>query len=150
MVDNRLNEIIDFAIEREKEAVDFYHKLQKRAEFTHQKEALEDLENMERGHIQILENIREKDMSEAVPEDVPDLKISDYLVQGDLSADMSYQDILITAMKREEKSHDLYTRLAAEYKDENVQNLFKKLASEEAKHKLHFETIYDNEILKED
>ena len=150
MADEKLNEIIDFAIEREKEAVDFYLELQNRAEFSHQKDALKDLANMERGHIRVLENIKEKDIAEVAPEDVPDLKISDYLVEGNLSADMTYQDILITAMKREEKSHDLYTRLAGEYKDEEIQNMFQKLALEEAKHKLHFETIYDDEILKED
>jgi rubrerythrin len=33
--------------------------------------------------------------------------------------------------------------------DTNTKQLFLKLASEEAKHKLHFEKIYDDEILKE-
>ena len=81
MVDDKLNEIIDFAVEREKEAVDFYHELQNRAEFSHQKEALKDLANMERGHIRVLENIREKDITAIASEDVPDLKIIDYLFE---------------------------------------------------------------------
>lgn len=150
MEHEHLNQVIDFAVEREKEAVDFYHELQNRAEFVYQKKALHDLEKMEQGHIAVLENIRSSDMNGIEPESVADLKISDYLAEAPLSEDMSYQDILITAMKREEKSHDLYARLAEEYKDENVRKLFEKLAAEELKHKLHFETVYDEEILWED
>jgi len=149
MAENRWNEVIDFAVEREKEAVDFYRELQNRAEFSHQKKMLNDLEKMEQGHIRILEDIRAQDVSDIVPEDVSNLKISDYLMEVTPSTDMTYQDILITAMKREEKSRNLYTKLADEHKDEDTRKVFQKLASEEAKHKLFFETLYDSEILKE-
>ena len=47
------------------------------------------------------------------------------------------------AMKREEISLRLYTELSVRFADEQIGNLFRKLASEEAKHKLWFETLYD-------
>ena len=104
----------------------------------------------ERGHIEILNNIRQRKgvKAEDIPE-VQDLMISDYLVEGDLTDSMNYQDIIILAMKREEKSHNLYTHLAERVTDGDLKNLFLKLASEEAKHKLHFEKIYDDDVLKE-
>lgn len=145
----KFNGIIDFAIEREKEAVSFYQELQGMAKFEHQKEVFKEFEAMEKGHITILEGIRKKDVKDIVVPDVPDLKISDYLVESKPADDMSYQDILITAMKKEEKAHDLYTCLADDTRDEEIKRLFSKLASEEAKHKLHFEKIYDDEILKD-
>ena len=52
-------------------------------------------------------------------------------------------------MKREELSHKLYISLAKEVDDANLVKIFKKLASEEARHKLTFEKLYDSDILKE-
>jgi rubrerythrin len=149
-MDDKLNEIIDFAVEREEEAIDFYQYVQSIAGFENQKDVLREFEQMEQGHIRILENLRQKEIADMETAEVPDLKISDYLVDVKQSEDMSYQDILITAMKKEEKAHNLYTKLSEDYKDPDVKKLFAQLASEEAKHKLHFETIYDEEILKED
>jgi rubrerythrin len=50
------------------------------------------------------------------------------------------------AMKREENSLRLYTELSDRFADEQIANIFRKLASEEAKHKLWFETLYDEWI----
>ena len=53
-------------------------------------------------------------------------------------------------MKREEKAEKLYRGLAEQYASEvTVANLFRRLEAEEAKHKLHFETFYDEDVLSE-
>lgn len=143
------NEVIDFAIEREKEAVQFYRDLQKMVKFKAQVDLLKELEDMEKGHIVILEKIRKEGPEKAEPQAVQNLKISDYLVEAKPTSEMSYQDILITAMKREEKSYQLYTDLANEYKGTELSKVFEKIASEEAQHKLKFEKIYDEEFYKE-
>ena len=57
---------------------------------------------------------------------------------------MSYTDILIVAMKLEEQSLKLYNDLAEKAKDDNLIELFKILAQEEAKHKNILETFYDD------
>ncbi len=143
-------EIIAFAIEKEKQAVDFYQRLQKQSAFTAHREMLADLERMEKGHITALENMREsvEEQIKSIP-DVQDLKISDYLVESEPAPDMSYQDIIITAMKREEQAAGLYSSLAELTTRQDTKNLFLRLAAEEKKHKLHFEKIYDDEILKD-
>ena len=51
-------------------------------------------------------------------------------------------------MKNEEHSVKLYNGLKASCRDEDLKRLFAFLAQEEAKHKLKFEKIYDEEILK--
>ena len=78
-----------------------------------------------------------------------DLRLSNYLVAAAPTPDMSFQDIVLTAMKKEETAHALYTRLAEQSDSPAMETAFLKLASEEAKHKLHFETIYDDEVLTE-
>jgi rubrerythrin len=62
---------------------------------------------------------------------------------------MTYQDILIVAMKREEASKNLYTDLAARLESREAQQVFQRLAQEEASHKLKFEKLYDEQVLKD-
>ena len=52
-------------------------------------------------------------------------------------------------MKREETSVQLYTDLANLSAEPSIKQLFIRLSAEEAKHKLHFEKIYNDEILKD-
>jgi hypothetical protein len=140
---------IDFAIEREQEAVDFYKSLQVNSDFQSNKNFYVELEAMEQGHINTLENLKKNviENSDLKVPTVDNLHISDYLVDVPSEGKLSYQDILILAMKREEKAYALYAMLAEEATDTFIKNIFLKLASEEAKHKNHFEKKYDSEIL---
>ncbi|MFC2088012.1 ferritin family protein [Calditrichota bacterium] len=149
MNEERFNEIIDFAIKSEQEAVDFYHDLQSMSSFEIQKELLKEYEMMEKGHINMLQNIKSKGISDAthIPK-VENLSISDYLVDVEPQPNMEYQDLIIIAMKREERSLKLYQTLADKSETDEVKNIFSRLAAEEAIHKNHFEKIYDDEILK--
>jgi rubrerythrin len=147
MQSDKLTEIFDFAIEREKEAVLFYQHLQQMVRFSEKKRLLQKFEAMERGHIVILETIRREDIESMDVPEVKDLHISDYTVPVNPSAEMSYQDILILAMKKEEAAYRLYSDLTTQSSEPKVKKLFNKLASEEAKHKLSFEEMYDEEIL---
>jgi len=49
-------------------------------------------------------------------------------------------------MKREETSFKLYSEMAIKFSDSELSTLFRKLASDEAKHKLIFEKLYDDWI----
>lgn len=143
------NSIIDFAVEREKEAVEFYKGLQSKAKFTEMIEMLKELETMEQGHINMLEQIRSKGIEKIEVQEVQDLHIGDYMVAAEPSEDMDYQDILIIAMKREEKSKELYTDLAKRFAGSEVEKVLLKIAAEETDHKLKFERLYDENVLKE-
>ncbi|MBP7460031.1 MAG: ferritin family protein [Candidatus Delongbacteria bacterium] len=145
----KLDSIIRFAIDREQEAVNFYQELQTKTKFSGKKEFLNSLEMMEKGHIEILRHIQRQTVSQLDIPAVANMKISDYLVPAQSEGEMSYQDIIITAMKREEASYKLYSMLAGNFQDADTRKLFEKLASEEAQHKSRFEEIYDQEILKE-
>jgi rubrerythrin len=146
MTIQEFNEILDFAVEREKEAVQFYRDLQAQAHFAGQKDFLKELESMEMGHIVIIENMRTKHVTEMVIKHVPNLHISEYLVSDVENLDLTYQNILIKAMKREEMSLKLYTEMSKKFPDTELEKLFSKLASEEAGHKLRFEKLYDEWI----
>ena len=63
--------------------------------------------------------------------------------------DISYQDALILAAKKEKAAFRLYTKLSDLAQDTELKQLFAALAQEEAKHKLRFEVEYDDFILEE-
>ena len=145
----KFGSVLDFAIEREKDAVKFYNDLIKMTKSFDIMETIRTIELMERNHIKVIEKMKNQEIGDVVIRSVNDLKISEYLVLPEDKMPDNYQDLLITAMKREELSHKLYVSLAEEIEDIDVKTVFQKLASEEAKHKLTFENLYDSDILKE-
>ena len=146
MEDTQFSEIIDFAIKREKEAVQFYTELEHIAQFASQKELLSEIKGMEQGHVKILENLKTKTPDVIRVESVPNFMPSTYLVEAQPARDMSYQDILIIAMKREDRSHALYEELIAQTENPELQKTFQMLAGEESKHKRFFEDLYDKYV----
>ncbi len=149
MTKEKFNEVINFAIDGEKEAVKFYQDLQQKTKFQARKELMKELENMEKGHIVILENIRSKGIGDVTVKKVTNLNISEYIVDVKPYDNMTYQDVLIVAMKKEEQAEKLYKDLAGNFPGTDLETLFLKLSSEEAGHKLQFETLYDEHVLKE-
>ena len=149
MTMEKFNDILNYAIERENEAAEFYRYMQDIVKFENQKELLKEYELMEESHARALKTISESSIEEISISQVENLKISDYVVEKQPSPDMTYQDIVIIAMKREEAANRLYSQMAQSISEPKIKKLFEKLAEEELKHKLHFEKIYDEEFFGE-
>lgn len=149
MTINEFDKIIEFATLREQDAVDFYHGLQNHAKFKDQKQMLIDFENMEKGHIIILKNIHKKGLAFLDPDKPANMKTSDYILADYDKDNLSYENILVTAMKREEYSYKLYKDLATKFPDTEVATLFNNLAAEEIRHKNKFADMYDKYVLKD-
>ena len=143
-------EIISFAVEKEKEAAEFYKNMSSLVEKPNAKLMFNELAAEEIKHREFLEGITEDKVPSLPIREVTDLRISNYLVNIEFKPDMDYQDILIMAMKREEKAVSLYNDMATKVQDSKLQELLKAMAQEEAKHKLRLETEYDENVLRED
>ena len=147
---NSLDDILDFAINEEQMAADFYTALAAKMEHQEMKNTFEQYALEELGHRAKLEAIKKGKNSLLFEEKVADLKIGDYLIDVDTEKEnITYQEALIIAMKKEKAAFKLYNDLAATAKDTKSRDLFLMLAQEEAKHKLRFEVEYDNNILTE-
>lgn len=145
-----IKEIIDFALEKEAESKALYENLAKQTNLGRVAAIFKELAEQEEKHYQALEKINVEQLPNLDPDKIPDLKISEYLQEVSYSADMSFQDILVFAMKNEERAHSLYKGLAQHTNDVDLKKLFNFLAAQEATHKLRLETEYDETILKED
>jgi len=148
MDEKKFKEIIQFAIDKEIEAFNFYTGASQNAKYSGGKELFLSLAKEEEGHRKLLENLNMEKVSQKRIEKVPNLHISDYMVEVEMKPDLSYADTLRIAMKREEKSIKLYNDMKDSNTDEDLKKLFTLLANEEDKHKLKLEKIYDDEILK--
>ena len=141
-------DIMEYAVEKEKEAAAFYEDLSRQEKFSGAKETFESFAAEERKHQDMLENFSKENVAEYEVEKVPDLKRSDYLVDLDYSPGMSYADILRLAMKREEKALKFYSDFSANTHNPEHSRLFEILSQEEAKHKLKLETFLDDYLAK--
>jgi rubrerythrin len=146
---NSINEILDFAIGEEQAAVDFYLQLAGQSKNAETKKIFTDYAAEEMRHKANLTSLKETGAFHLPEQQVRDLKISDYLVDVKPTANMTYQDALILAMKKEKAAFRMYSKLAERATDPGVKELFQGLAMEESKHKLRFEVEYDDYILKE-
>ena len=141
-----IDEIIDYALEKEREAVEFYKDLSQKEIFSGAKSVFQGFSKEEEKHVALLEGFSENKerLAEYKFEWIPDIKRSNYIVEIAYEAGMHYLDILRLAMKREEKSLQLYNDLQGKADDADVVKLFKVLAQEEATHKRALETLYDD------
>ena len=141
-----VDEILTFAIDKEKEAVAFYNSLAEQATRSALKQTFQDFAKEEEKHAALLSDISgNKEKIEAYEfKKVTDLKISDYMVETDYREGMPMPEILKLAMKREEKAVKLYGTLADQTDDAAGKKVFEILVQEEAKHKLALETMYDD------
>ena len=146
---NSIDEILEFAINSEQEAVDFYTKLAENSNSEAMKKVFVQFAGEEMGHKAKLLDIKAKGFFTAATEEIMDLKISDYLVNAKIHPEMTYQEALIIAMKKEKSAFKLYLSLSERVNDQNMKALFLNLAMEESKHKLRFEIEYDEYVLKE-
>lgn len=140
-----VDEILDFAIGKEKEAVTFYSDLSKKETTSSLKETFKELAQEEAKHVKMLTSLsKNKTAIDSYEEkEIADLKISDYLTEKEYEEGMPMEDIITLAMKREEMAVKLYKDLAAKSEDPETKKLFKLLVQEESEHKLAFEKMYD-------
>lgn len=146
---NTIEEILDFAIEKEEDASKFYADLAAKMTKPGTKKIFEGFSKEEQGHKNKLLAVKGGKFAMPSQQKVQDLKIGDHLVEIELKTDIEYQDALILAMKAEKAAYKLYHELSEATDDADARNLFLTLAQEEAKHKLRFEIEYDEYTYKD-
>ena len=144
-----LKEIINFAIEKEKEAAGFYEEISAEETMSGAKQMLKEFSQEEKKHQALLEKLINQGVVEGLDDYkfkwIVDIKRSDFVSEMEYKKGMVYNELLMLAMKREEKALALYNKLLKETADtEGSKKLFKMLCQEEAKHKLKLETMYDD------
>lgn len=143
-----LKALVTFAIEKEKEAADFYETSSESEIMSGKKQMLKEFAAEERKHQKMLEDYLATGVAEKLDDYqfkwITDIKRSDYVDTIEYKPGMAYNELLMLAMKREEGALKLYNQLLEQADNDGAKNLFKMLCQEEAKHKLALETMYDD------
>jgi len=141
-----VDEILEFAIDRENAAVSLYTSCAQEATSKELKQTFLDFAKEEEKHAAMLSDIsgNKEKIDNYEFKKIPDLKISDYMVESVYEKGMPMPEVLKLAMKNEEKAVKLYTLLADQTDNADAKKLFLLLAQEESKHKLGLETMYDD------
>ena len=143
-------DVINLAIKREEESIQGYGSMIDLAKTPGIKNLLQELQEEERNHKKLLQDLAEGKVEFYEPNKAIDLKISDYTEEESLDADMDFQGLLIFAAKKEQKAVELYSDLAKKSRAEELRKLFEFLVEQEKYHKLKLETEYEKHILAED
>jgi rubrerythrin len=152
MTDPRFDSIADiiaFAIRREIEAAVGYAMIAARAATPGLRGLADDLRREEESHRRLLEGLSGETLRDLGTTFTPDLHIVDNLAGETLAAEMSIQDMLIFAAKKEAEAVALYDSLARRAGSEGHARVFLFLAGQEREHKLKLEAEYERQILQE-
>lgn len=144
-----LQDVIKFAVSKEEAAYQLYHTTAQKVQQPAARKMLEEMAAQELGHKRMMEAMTAEKLAQYDAVKVPDLKISDYLVDVEVTEGMSFRDVLVFAMKSEEAAYRLYTAAEALAEAPEVKQALSLMASEEKKHKYQLESLYDDKFLAE-
>jgi len=144
-----MDDMLDLALEREDAAYRLYLNAAKKTTNPSAKKIFDELAAQEAGHKKLILNLDKQKIAGYTFTQVPDLGISEYLVNIPYHDSMTYQEILIYAMKSEEKSCRFYLEAEKMTDDPELKKLLLMLANEEQKHKFRLETLYEDKVLTE-
>jgi rubrerythrin len=136
---------IEFAIKQEENAAAIYQHLVNISSNDATKKLFEELRDIEIEHKEKLLKLDHSKIEEVFTTDKQvDLKLTDYLVEPDQSGDLDFQDVLILAAKREQKSYEMYLKFSElVVEGDELHNFFISMANEELSHKVDIEKMYD-------
>lgn len=144
------DDVVNFAIRKEELAMEFYQQCAHKAKNPGIKEFFLEMVEEEKKHRELLKGLDPAGLETFKLDKVEDLKISDYLMDVPFRDDMTYQEALTLAMKKEEKAHAFYSAWKEKCMHEKTAKVFEMLAQEEVKHKRKIEELYDDQILSWD
>jgi len=143
-------EVLDFAIQREREARSIYLEYAKATSYQGMRSLLVSMAEQEREHEAKLAELASRGGEPGFSgRKAEDLNLDAYMATVSFSPAMNYQDFLLLVIQKENASLRLYEQLAEGASETDVRELFAGLAEEEKRHKAWAQDRYDLEILKQ-
>ncbi|MBM4054558.1 MAG: hypothetical protein FJ264_07790 [Planctomycetes bacterium] len=144
-----VKELIAKAAKHEDESQKFYLDALKLVKDPASKVWLKELAQEEIKHKEMLQKFDASKVMDFKPDETQDLHITEFLVDKDVSEIKDFQDVLIIAMKKEQKAYNFYVSMAQSTENPEMRKMCKILAQEELKHKHKLETAYDDMVFSE-
>jgi rubrerythrin len=146
-----LEEILDFAITREKQAQQMYVAYSRATDRKSFSQLLLTMADMERQHERRLAGLKGKGAwAPSLPASGPErFTVEEPFKEVPFSPDMEYGDFLVLVIRKEAEAEKLYLRLEALASSEEARRLFRHLAGEEKKHRDWAGERYDSDVRRD-
>ncbi|MGR3219712.1 MAG: rubredoxin-like domain-containing protein [Candidatus Anammoxibacter sp.] len=144
-----VDEILKQAAAKEQEAFEFYKNALEIVKDAGAIQLIDELAKEELAHKERLENFKPGDLKDCELKKIQDLRISEFLVEEEITDKTGFQGVLIKAMKKEQNAYEFFSRMSAAVEDKEVKRLFEILANEELEHKNRLEKYYDDVVYSE-
>ena len=143
---NTLSSVLNMAIDKEKEAYDFYMDLYNLVEDKEAKSTLKYIAQEEAKHKDFLTTCQEGRFCSEVLNMAAtiDYKIVEHIEKPDIKKNINSSEVYLIAANREINAYTFYKSLADSYPAGDVKDLLTKMANEELKHKEKMEYLYAN------
>ena len=146
---NNVDEVLDYAIEKEKEARDFYLAWAEKIDKPAIRKVFTEFATQEEEHMNLFTSMKEGHAEKRPEAKAIDLHLADYLIEAEPAEDMGYREALRIAIQREQAAMDLYGAFAKATKSPEIASTMETLVAEETKHKNRLESIYDDDFYPE-
>jgi rubrerythrin len=146
-----LKDALEIAISEEIKAYSLYSNLSAKVKNAGTRTMLRELADQELGHRKLLENIVAGQKFEILGHKVSGTQkgIVDFLVASEPKENATPQEVMIFAIKAEEKAYNFYTDFKNHFGATELGQLFAKLAIEEQGHKSRLETEYEEHFMRD-
>lgn len=145
-----LGDVILFAVDREKSARDFYLSCMNRATTPGARTFFREMAEEEAAHMRLLMDMEAAEDREFALSEIDGPHLIDFMVDVRFSPEMSYQEALVMAMRKEKNAHAFYAAWRDRCGGAKAAQVFAFLAGEELKHQRKIEEIYEADILQWD
>jgi rubrerythrin len=140
-------DVLTFAIEHKTRTYDLYSRFAERARQPWTRKAFEELAVEKLKQREHLEEVKSAGVLRVMPRNVYNLQIADFVTaEVRPGEETDTREALIFAIRVERDTLRLYTDLADQAGDTQIQNLFLALAQEQAQHLLKIETEYEDHV----
>ena len=141
-----LEEILDFAIARERQAQEMYAAYSRATERKSLRKLLLAMADMEKEHEQLLAGLKKQAGGAFGPAAVGEFTPEEPFKEISFSPDMEYGDFLVLVIQKESEAERLYQRLEELASSAEARKLFRRLAGEEQKHRDWAQERYDRDV----
>lgn len=142
----KIAEIISFAVKQEELSSALYLQAMEQAPDDKSRKLLSELAGEELEHSHLFAMIQEDGSGLPVFSTLPETMVSEFLVDIPLHEGMTFAEVMIYAIKKEEKSSRFYRELASKAADPQLASLLNKLADIEQTHKARLEEAFIVEV----
>jgi rubrerythrin len=144
------NEILDFAIGRERKAQEIYLAYARATDRKGFGQLLLAMADMEKEHERQLQELKGKrNWAPALADAAENFTVEETFKEIPFSPDLDYGDFLIMVVQKESEAEKLYLRLEAAAATAEVRRLFRHLAGEEKKHRDWAQERYDTDVRRD-